>query len=370
MRHRRTLTSASIAVLLVAGCGNGAAQTAPRSALPVATSTGPTAAAGTTSGCVVGVSWADHRGRWSDRDEPGMKAAITGAGATYLATDAGLSAETQAKDVDGLIAHGATVLIVVAEDSTAIQAVVASALGRGVKVIAYDRLIDNPAALYISFDNVEVGRMQARAVLEAAPKGNYLFIKGDAGDANSDLLRSGQAEVLSASIASGAIVNAGETFNHDWDPDLARVATVAFLAATGNHVAGVLAENDGMAAGVIAALAPVHLAGTTAVSGQDGAGDALRAVALGTQTVDVWKDTRALGVAAGDAAIQLCAGQSADGVDGTTPFTTPSGTVVRAIFMPPVAITRANLEVVVKAGWISTADLCGGIPSGSVTACK
>jgi D-xylose transport system substrate-binding protein len=184
------------------------------------------------------------------------------------------------------------------------------------------------------------------------------------------MLRSGQAEALRASIASGDIVNAGEAYTRDWDPDLARAATVSFLAAADNHVGGVLAQNDGMAGGVISALATIQLAGKVAVSGQDADAEALHAVALGTQTVDVWKDTRALGAAAGNAAAQLCAKRTADGVDGTTPYTTPSGKAVRAIFIPPVPITRANLDVVFDAGWITAAEVCAGIAPGTVAACK
>ena len=58
-------------------------------------------------------------------------------------------------------------------------------------VIAYDRLIEDPGALYITFDNVEVGRMEARRVFEAVPKGNYVIIKGNKADANADFLRGG-----------------------------------------------------------------------------------------------------------------------------------------------------------------------------------
>ncbi len=59
-------------------------------------------------------------------------------------------------------------------------------------VIAYDRLIEDPNAFYITFDNVEVGRMQAREVLAVAPEGNYVMIKGSNTDPNSDFLRGGQ----------------------------------------------------------------------------------------------------------------------------------------------------------------------------------
>ena len=80
-----------------------------------------------------------------------------------------------------------------------------------------------------------------------------------------------------------------------------------FLTANNNKVDAVLSENDGMAGGVVAALEAQGLAGQVPVSGQDGDAAALNRIALGTQTVDVWKDARMLGKAAGEAAVALCA---------------------------------------------------------------
>ena len=80
-----------------------------------------------------------------------------------------------------------------------------------------------------------------------------------------------------------------------------------FLTDDDNDVQAVLSENDGMAGGVVAALEAQGLAGQVPVSGQDGDLPALNRVALGTQTVSVWKDARLLGTAAGEAAVQLCA---------------------------------------------------------------
>ena len=82
-------------------------------------------------------------------------------------------------------------LIILAQDGTAIKPSVASAIAEGVPVIAYDRLIEDPDALYITFDNVEVGRMEAEAIFAAVPKGNYVIIKGNSADANADFLRDG-----------------------------------------------------------------------------------------------------------------------------------------------------------------------------------
>ena len=76
---------------------------------------------------------------------------------------------------------------------------------------------------------------------------------------------------------------------------------------TDNDVQAVLSENDSMAGGVVAALEAQGLAGQVPVGGQDGDLPALNRVALGTQTVSVWKDSRILGEAAGEAALELCA---------------------------------------------------------------
>ena len=70
------------------------------------------------------------------------------------------------------------------------------AIDEGIPVIGYDRLIENPNAFYITFDNKEVGRMQARGVFAVKPQGNYAFIKGSSADPNADFLFAGQMEVL------------------------------------------------------------------------------------------------------------------------------------------------------------------------------
>src|SRR5207247_7454759 len=148
---------------------------------------------GAAAGCVVGVSWNNYtEERWAKWDEPAIKAALAAAGATYVSNDAKSSAETQASNVENLISQSkAKVLIILAQDGTAIKASVAKATAAGIPVIAYDRLIEDPAVFYATFDNVEVGRMQAREVFKAVPKGNYAFIMGNKADANADFLRGG-----------------------------------------------------------------------------------------------------------------------------------------------------------------------------------
>ena len=322
------------------------------------------------AGCTVGVSWNNYQEeRWAKWDEPAIKAALTAGGANYVSNDAKSSAETQASHVENLISQGAKVVIILAQDGTAIKPVVASAISQGIPVIAYDRLIEDPKALYITFDNVEVGRMEARAVFAAQPKGNYVIIKGNKADANADFLRGGIDEIIKGAVASKDITIVGETYTDNWDPSKAQTEMEQFLTQANNKVDAVISENDGMAGGVVAALAAQGLAGKVPVSGQDGDAAALNRIALGTQTVDVWKDARQLGKTAGESALQLCNGTTVDKIAGAKPFTSPGNNSLSSILLTPIPITKDNLGVVLDAGWITKANLCQGVPASKVSGC-
>jgi D-xylose transport system substrate-binding protein len=326
--------------------------------------------ASTSGGCKVGVSWNNYQEeRWAKWDEPAIKAAIQAGGGTYISNDAKSSAETQANNVDNLISQGAKALVILAQDGTAIKPSVAKAIAAKVPAIAYDRLIEDPKALYITFDNVEVGRIEAQSVFAKVPKGNYVIIKGNKADANADFLRSGYEAVIGAAVKSGDIKIVGETYTDNWDPKNAQTEMDQFLTANNNKVDAVLSENDGMAGGVVAALTAQGLAGKVPVSGQDGDQAALNRVALGTQTVSVWKDARLLGKAAGEAAIQLCKNADASKVTGTATFKTPGGNSLSSILLKPQAITTDNLNVVVDAGWIAKDKACQGVAAGKVKEC-
>jgi len=356
MQIRRLAALAGATAVIVAACSSGGGTPAP--------------SGGASGDCTVGVSWNNYQEeRWAKWDEPALKKAIEDGGGKYISNDAKSSAETQASNVENLISQGAKVVVVLAQDGTAIKPAVAAAIAEGVPFSAYDRLIEDPKALYITFDNVEVGRMQAREILKAVPEGNYVFIKGNQADANADFLRGGQQEVLQEAIDAGKIVNVGESYTDNWDPAVAQTNMEQILTANNNDVDAVVASNDGTAGGVVAALEAQGLAGKVPVSGQDGDAAALNRIAAGTQTVSVWKDARELGKAAGTAAIQLCADPDIAKVTGTIKFDSPGGNSMTSILLTPIPITKDNLNVVVDAGWITTEDLCQGVTAGSVAAC-
>ena len=311
----------------------------------------------------VGVSWSNFQEERWKTDEAAIKGALDAAGATYVSADAQSSASKQLSDVESLIAQGVDALIILAQDASAIGPAVQAAADEGIPVIAYDRLIEDDRAYYLTFDNVEVGRMQARAVLEAQPEGNYVMIKGSPTDPNADFLPGGQQEVLQEAIDAGKITIVGEAYTDGWLPANAQRNMEQILTAQDNNVDAVVASNDGTAGGVVAALEAQGMAGIP-VSGQDGDHAALNRVAKGTQTVSVWKDARDLGRAAGEIAVALAGGTAMDAVEGTTQFQTPGGNTMNATFLAPQPITKDNLSVVVDAGWITQEALCQGVTGG------
>ncbi len=311
----------------------------------------------------VGVSWSNFQEERWKTDEAAIKAALEAAGASYVSTDAQSSSAKQLSDVESLIAQGVDALIILAQDSQAIGPAVQAAADEGIPVVGYDRLIEDPRAFYLTFDNVEVGRMQARAVLEAAPEGNYVMIKGSPTDPNADFLRAGQQEVLQEAIDAGKITIVAEAYTDAWLPANAQRNMEQILTAQNNEVDAVVASNDGTAGGAVAALTAQGMEGIP-VSGQDGDYAALNRVAQGTQTVSVWKDARDLGREAGEIAVSLAGGTAMADIEGAQEWTSPGGTTLWAKFLAPVPVTADNLEMVVDAGWITQEALCQGVENG------
>lgn len=319
----------------------------------------------------VGVSWANFQEERWKIDEAAMKAALAKAGARYVSADAQSSNEKQISDVEGLIARKVNVLIILAWDKDAVLPAVNKAKAEKIPVIGYDRLIETPGVFYITFDNREVGRMQAREVFKARPKGNYVFIKGSSTDPNADFVHGGQLDILKAAIAKGDIKVVGEQYTDGWRPEVAQKNMEQILTRTNNKVDAVVSSNDGMASGVIAALAAVGLAGKVPVSGQDGDVVALNHVAKGNQTVSVWKDARDLGRAAGEVAVALATGTALNKVKGAIKFKGPRGVTLDSILLKPVPIVFRNLDLVIKAKWVTKAQVCQGVnPAKAPPACK
>jgi D-xylose transport system substrate-binding protein len=316
----------------------------------------------------IGVSWASFQEERWKIDEAAMKAAIEAAGDEYISADAQSSAEKQLSDIDALIAQGANALIINAWDKDAIGPAIEKAAAEGIPVVGYDRLIEDARTFYLTFDNKGVGKIIAEEVTKVKPDGNFAIILGDPGDPNSAFLREGMEEVIGAAVAAGTIKIVGEASTDGWKPENAQKNMEQILTANNNAVDAVLAENDGMAGGVVAALSAQGL--VIPVGGQDGDLAAINRVARGTQTVSVWKDSRQLGKAAGEIASALAGGAALDAIPGASKFNGgANGVEMNAILLAPTPITKDTLNLAIDAGHITKEAACEGAMEG-VAACQ
>jgi D-xylose transport system substrate-binding protein len=384
MSFRRLAAFMSIAAIAFAACTSGTATTAPTTAPTSAASESP-ASSPADDEFIVGVSWNNYdQPRWACCDAPGIRDVVTAAGGRVIETVAANSTEIQLSNIDGLIAQGMDVLILLAKDPEAMQAKIDEVKALDIPIIGYDRLVEDPDVFYLTFDNQGVGRIMAEEFVKVVTEGQIAIVKGHSADPNADFLREGMTPVLSQH--AGLTIPAGcEDYNDNWNTENARNMMTACLAATNNDIVGVISENDSMATGVVTALGEVGLAGTIPVTGQDGDFPALNRVALGTQLVSVWKDSGQLGKVAGALAIQLHEGKQMNELvapddvaayakppagNNAVEFTTPGGNTVWSITLNPNPVLRANLNEPIDSGWVTKDVVCAGVTDTSaVPAC-
>ena len=219
-------------------------------------------------------------------------------------------ANKQISQCENLINQGVDVLIVQSLDAEAAGPIVDAAHDAGIKVIAYDRFIMNSDLdYYVTFDSYKVGETEAKFVVEAAPKGNYIWLKGAPEDNNAHLVAEGQKDVLQPYIDSGDITIVTEQWCKGWDPNEALKHTENGLTVANNDVQGVIASNDGTAGAAVEALAAQGLAGTVPICGQDADLAACQRIVEGTQTGTVYKPLAPLNQAACELAVAIATGE-------------------------------------------------------------
>jgi D-xylose transport system substrate-binding protein len=279
--------------------------------------------------------------RWiRDRDLFTERAQFLGAN---VVTEAGEGdKDRQAQLADKLLAEDIKVLVLVPNDASAAASIVEKAKAKNVPVISYDRLVRNADVdLYVTFDNVKVGEMQAEYLLNRAPTGNYLLIGGAESDDNAHQIREGQMKVLKPAIDSGKIKIVGQGWAANWRAGEAERMTDAALKKTNNTLAAIVASNDVTAGGAIKALERVNLAGKVLVSGQDAELEGARRVVQNTQAMTVYKPLAALARMAANNAVRLAKG---DGVDAGTTTVNNGKKDVPARLLDPIPVDKNNLD--------------------------
>ncbi|UJF34899.1 D-xylose ABC transporter substrate-binding protein [Paenibacillus hexagrammi] len=298
--------------------------------------------------------------RWQkDRDIFSAKVKELGGEVKVLAANG--DDATQMSQAEQLISQGVNVLVVIPHNAEATAQIVEKAHKEGIKVISYDRLIKNSDVdYYVSFDNVRVGEMQAKAITDKVSKGNFVYIGGADTDNNAILFKQGAMNILKPLQDKGDIKIVYDQFSKDWKPEEALKNMENALTANNNNIQAVVAANDGTAGGAIQALTAQGLAGKIPVSGQDADLAAVQRIAEGKQTMTVYKPINAIATKAAEMAISLAKDGKVDGADKKV----NNGKIdVPSILLDPISVDKNNLmDTVIKDGFHKVEDVFKNVP--------
>ena len=342
MRKSSLLATAAlggVAAILLAGCSGGTSDTP----------TDDGAAADATRACVI-LPDAASSNRWEDFDRKYLQEGLEAAGFEADVQNAQGDVNKYSTIADQQLTQGCGVMLLVDYQGAAVG-VAEKAKAEGIPVIAYDRPFSG-ADYYVSFDNVEVGRMEGQTVLDGLKTAGkdpatavVVYMGGDPTDGNAAMFHDGAVEVMEAAGIKPAAEPPGA-----WDQAKSQTNFEQALTSLGGKVDGVWVANDTNAAGVIKVLQDNNLTGV-AVSGQDANVAGLQNILLGWQTATVYKPVKDEATAAVDTAIALLSGDevSTDAeLDDGTPY----------IQVTPQLVGPNEVNVVVAAGDAAYDDVC------------
>jgi D-xylose transport system substrate-binding protein len=299
---------------------------------------------------------------------------------TQALTDAGITADVQnaqgdknkfASIAQGMIGEGVKVLIIDSIDAASGAGVEQQAAAAGVQVIDYDRVnLGGTAPYYVSFDNEDVGKLQAQTLvdcLDAQGVDKPKIIMMDGGtdvDNNAVLFAKGAHEVFDPLVDAGKLTISQEAVVKGWKVENAAPAFTQALTASGGDIQGVLAANDDIANAVIGVLKQQGGEGKVAITGQDSSIVGLQNVVTGKQSMTIFKNVTDEAGAAAALAISLISGTDPSQAGLTlSPFDDPQAPdhQLQALLLPSQVITQANVQDVIDAGALTADDICKGI---------
>jgi D-xylose transport system substrate-binding protein len=308
----------------------------------------------------IGFSIEDMKGERWQTDLNSFETRAKQLGAEVISADAGGDDERQLQQVRDMIKAGIKVLVLLPHDPAMANRMVDAAKSANVKVISYDRLVPNSDVdLYVSFDRVEIGWMQAEYLVKHAPTGNYVLIAGSPSAEDAKTLHDAQMSVLQPYINRGDIKVIADGYTKDWLPSEAYLFMLKAIDSTQGKIAAVVASNDGLAGGAIQALREHNLAGKVAVSGQDADLAAVICIAQGAQSMTVYKPIVNEAARAAEEAVRLAKGEKAhaDGIINNGKIRVPT------IMLKPVLVTKDNIKAtVVKDGFQTLKSINQALP--------
>jgi D-xylose transport system substrate-binding protein len=268
----------------------------------------------------------------------------------------------QQSQVEAALTQGADVLVLDPVDAASAAASVEKADAQGVPVLSYDRLVlGAEVAVYVSFDNVRVGELQAETLSkklkeDGSPKGPIVKINGDPADSNAALFKEGSNKGFEAS----GVEIAKEYDTPEWSATNAQNEMQQAITALGKDgFAGVYAANDDTGGGAIAAMKSAGIdPEERPTTGQDATVAGVQRILVGQQYMTIYKAIKPQASTSAEIAVDLANGKEVPQGKITDKLDNEAGKVPSILF-EPVAVTKDNIKQTVVADEFITADeLC------------
>jgi D-xylose transport system substrate-binding protein len=281
-----------------------------------------------------------------------------------LYSNATEDASKQQSQVEAALTQGADVLVLDPVDAASAAASVQKADQQGVPVLSYDRLIlGAEVAVYVSFDNVRVGELQAESLSEklkedGSPKGPIVKINGDPADSNAALFKEGSNKGFEAS----GVQIAKEYDTPEWSATNAQNEMQQAITAIGKDgFAGVYAANDDTGGGAIAAMKSAGIdPEERPTTGQDATVAGVQRILIGQQYMTIYKAIKPQASTSAEIAVDLAEGKDIPQGKVTDELDNEAGKVPSILF-EPVAVTKDNIkQTVIKDEFITPEELCTG----------
>jgi D-xylose transport system substrate-binding protein len=274
-------------------------------------------------------------------------------------SNADQDAAKQLQQAESALTQGAKVLVLDAVDVQAAATIVNRAKAQKVPVISYGRLVANaPLDYYVSIDPYKVGQQQAQVLLKALkgkPSPRIVMVNGSPTDSNAPPYKKGAHSVFTP--AGVKVVKEYDTT--DWSPDKAQTEMEQAITAVGaNNIDAVYVANDGMAAGVIAAMKGNKLDPKThPVTGQDAQVDGIQRILTGDQLMTVYQPIRKIAYASAELAVPLAQGKTPPPI--AKEKVNNGAKDVPSVLEPTIAITKDNVQsTVIKDGFLTASQVC------------
>lgn len=257
--------------------------------------------------------------------------------------------DMQYHQVQDMINKGIDVLVIAPQDCIRAADCVQLAKKAGIPVICYDRLIRNANSdVYVSFDNVKVGQLQAEELLKKVPQGGYLILNGAKSDNNSAMVHEGFMGNLKPSISNGKVQIIAETWVTDWRREVAYSFVAEQLKQNSARIKAILAGNDSLAWGAIDALSEARLTKKVVVVGHDADLAACQRIVDGTQDMTIYKRIDKLV----DKAVELCKALAQKKKIAYTQTINDGTYKIPYVMIDVIPVTKENLDdTVIKDGF-------------------